>query len=254
MDVQGLYRLHLKAGSGARVEVSSRDGVWRGKWVVSGEDFQASLAAEPAGNSGEGKPPDLLQADLRVHLGTGIYSFPARLRRLEGSVWRVTPAGPVKVTQRRRAVRLPVDLEVLCRTARGEERLRAKDVSPGGVLLHPANELQAGEHLELEFAEEPWSELGPVKAAVVWAQQRGDSRACGAAFRELTRQQVRLLVHLVARGLARERSRQEEGTKRQAQRAPVGPPEAGAGQRASSDRARDEALLPETLCQGASPA
>lgn len=42
--------------------------MWEGKWIVSGDDFQVSLAAEPAGDSGESKPPDLLQADLRVHL------------------------------------------------------------------------------------------------------------------------------------------------------------------------------------------
>lgn len=202
MDVQELYRLHLKAGSGARVEVSSRGGVWEGKWVVSGDDFRVSLPAEPAGNSGESEPPDLLQADLRVHLGTGIHSFPARLRCLEGSVWRVTPAGPVKVMQKCRAVRLPVDLEVLCRTARGQEKLTAKEVSPGEVLLHAPGGLQLGEELQLEFVEKPWSELGSVKDVVVWTQERRDSWAYGAALRELTKQQERLLVHLVARGLA----------------------------------------------------
>lgn len=213
MDVQELYRLHLKAGSGARVEVSGRSGVWEGRWVVSGDDFQVSLPAEPAGNSGESKLPDLVQADLRVHLGTGIHSFPARLRRVKGTVWRVSLAGPVKVMQKRRAVRLPVDLEVLCRTARGEEKLRAKDVSPGGVLLHAPGELQLGEELELEFIGKPWSELGPVKGVVVWTRPAGEGWACGVAFRELSRQQERLLVHLVAQGLARQYSREAQQVK-----------------------------------------
>lgn len=202
--MQELYRLHLRAGSGAMVEVSSGSAAWEGRWVVSDDGFQVSLPAEPAGNCGGGQPPDLLQADLRVHLSTGIHSFPARLRRVKGTVWRVTIAGPVKVMQKRRAVRLPVDLEVLWRSARGEGKLRAKDVSPGGALLHAEGELPPGEELEVEFAEEPWSELGPAKGEVVWTQRAGDSWACGVAFRGLSRKQERLLVHLVARGLARQ--------------------------------------------------
>jgi hypothetical protein len=231
--VQELYRLHLRAGSGARVEVSSQGTVWEGIWVVSEGDFHVSLQTGAVGSSTENKPPDLLQAGLRVHLGTGIHSFPARLRRLKDAVWRVSLAGPVKVMQKRRAVRLPVDVEVLCRAARGEEKLRAKDVSPGGVLLHAGSEFQAGEDLELEFVEKPWSELGPVKGVVVWTQDRGDSRACGVAFRELTQQQERLLVHLVAQGLARQQSRQGEQAKPQAQGTRVGSPGGrgtGAGQ------------------------
>ncbi|MDI6894532.1 MAG: PilZ domain-containing protein [Bacillota bacterium] len=212
MDIQELYRLHLETGSGARVEVSSRGGVWEGRWVVSDGDFQVSLAAEPAGNAGESRVPDLFRADLRVHLGTGIHSFPARLRRLKGTVWRVSLAGPVKVMQKRRAVRLPVDLEVLCRT-RGEEKVRAKDVSPGGILLQGAGELKVGEELELAFAEKPWSELGPVKGAVVWTQRAGDGWTCGVDFRELSWQQERLLVHLVARGLASRAARQARQVK-----------------------------------------
>ena len=203
LDVQELYRLHLRAGSGAMVEVSSRGVAWEGEWVVSDDDFQVSLPAGPAGSSSESKPPDLLQADLLVHLGTGIHSFPARLRRVKGAVWRVSLAGPVKVVQKRRAVRLSVDLEVLCRSARGEEKLRAKDVSTGGVLLYAEGELPLGEQLEVEFTEEPWSELGPAKGEVVWTQRAGDGWACGVAFRAVSRQQERLLMHLVARGLAR---------------------------------------------------
>ena len=213
LDVQELYRLHLKAGSGARVEVSSRAGVWEGKWVVSNDDFHVSLPDEAAVNSTESRPSEVLQADLRVHLGTGIHSFPARLRHMEGTLWRVLLAGPVKVTQKRRAVRLPVDLEMLCRTARGEERVTAKDVSPGGVLVRAAGELQVGEELELEFVEKPWSELGPVKGVVVWTRPAGDGWACGVAFRGLSRQQERLLVHLVARGLASLATRAAEQVK-----------------------------------------
>jgi hypothetical protein len=70
------------------------------------------------------------------------------------------------------------------------------------MLLQGAGELQVGEGLELAFAEKPWSDVGPVKGAVVWTQERGDSRVCGIAFRDLTKQQERLLVHLVAKGLA----------------------------------------------------
>jgi len=213
LDVQELYRLHLKAGSGARVEVSSRAGVWEGRWVVANDDFHVSLPMESGGDSAEAKPSDLLQADLRVHLGTGIHSFPARLRHMKGTLWRVSLAGPVKVMQKRRAVRLPVDLELLCRTARGEERMRAKDVSPGGVLLRAAGELQVGEELELDFVEKPWAELGPVKGVVVWTRPAGDGWACGVAFRGLSQQQERLLVHLVARGLASLATRAAEQVK-----------------------------------------
>lgn len=204
MDIQQLYRLHLQAGSGARVEVSSRGAVWEGKWVVSDDDFHVSLPAEAAGSSGDSKPADLLQADVRVHLGTGIHVFPARLRRVRDGMWRVVLAGPVRVKQRRRAVRLPVDLDVLCRSARGEERLRAKDVSPGGVLLSAASELPVGEGVELQFTEKPWSEVGVLKGAVVWTCRAGAGWACGVALRGLDRRQERLLVHLVARGLARQ--------------------------------------------------
>ncbi|MCL6449986.1 MAG: PilZ domain-containing protein [Acetobacteraceae bacterium] len=209
LDVQELYRLHLRAGSGARVEVSCRGATWEGRWLASGEDFQVSLPAEPGGISEGGNRPDLLRADLRVHLGTGIHSFPARLRRVKGMVWAVSVAGPVKVLQRRRAVRLPVDLGVLCRSVRGEQRLRAKDVSPGGVLLRGSGERRVGEELELEFAEKPWSELGLVKGEVMWTHCADDGGgACGVAFRGLSRQQERLLVHLVARGLARQAARE----------------------------------------------
>jgi hypothetical protein len=101
-----------------------------------------------------------------------------------------------------------------------------KDVSPGGVLLDAPGELQAGEELELEFAEEPWSGLGLLKGAVVWTQERGDNRACGVAFRDLTRQQERLLVHLVAQGLMAEAARGAEGARAEKVRAagPIGQP------------------------------
>lgn len=201
VDIQELYRLHLKAGSGARVEVSSQGTVREGLWLVSDGEFQVSLLAEPAGNSGDIKLPDLLRADLRVYLRTGIHSFPAYLRCVKDTVWRVSIAGPVNVIQNRRVVRLPVNVEVLCRSSRGEERLMAKDVSSGGVLLHGTSEPRVGEELELEFAEEPWSELGSVKGTVRWARRALDGWDCGVALRGLSREQEQLLIHLLAQGL-----------------------------------------------------
>ncbi len=54
--------------------------------------------------------------------------------------------------EKRRTVRLPMDVAVDCRVGEQELHLRSRNLSEGGMLLDSSNGLSAGDELELQFA------------------------------------------------------------------------------------------------------
>lgn len=229
MDVQRLYQLHLMAGSGAPVEVLEGSKVRHGKWVVSEDDCLVELLDDDAGSAQEtgattGEAAgarragsDTVRAEVRVLLDTGIHTFTAFLKRTKGGQHRVVRLSPVRVLQKRKAVRVPVGGELTYRrVAEGENKQgggRVRDLCSGGVGFVADTELAVGEQVEVRFDGAPWAELGPLKGTVVWKQAQGDCWSYGVAFRDTQEEQTRRLVHLLAQHLAKRKAKQQENAR-----------------------------------------
>jgi hypothetical protein len=226
LDVQQLYQLHLLAGSGAPVEVLEGDKVKRGKWLVSKDDFLVELPDDDAGpgedagaTAGQAAGArrvgsDAVRAEVRVFLDTGIHTFTALLKRVKGGQRRVVRLGPVRVLQKRKAVRVPVGGELTYRwVAEGENkqgRGRVRDLCPGGVGFAADAELAVGDQVDIAFEQAPWAELGPLEGTVVWKQAQGDCWSYGVAFHDTREEQTRRIVHLLADHLAKRKAKQQE--------------------------------------------
>lgn len=218
MDVQQLYQLHLMAGSGAPVEVLEGDKVKRGKWFVLKDDCLVELSDDDAGPGPESGTTaghaagarrvgsDVVRAEVRVFLDTGIHTFTAFLKPTKGGQRRVVRLSPVRVLQKRKAVRVPVGGELTYRwAAEGEKRQgrgRVRDLCPGGVGFAADAELAVGDQVEIAFEQTLWAELGPLKGTIVWKQAQGDCWSYGVAFRDTQEEQTRRIVHLLAEHLA----------------------------------------------------
>ncbi|MGB9866690.1 MAG: hypothetical protein ACPLPR_02115 [Bacillota bacterium] len=79
-------------------------------------------------------------ASVAVLLHTGIHTFDARLKKQDGAgLFKVTMVRDVRVTQRRKCVRVQVQLPVVYRTTTGEAGMGTKELAEvlswGGMRL-----------------------------------------------------------------------------------------------------------------------
>lgn len=232
-NAQQLYLLHLKAGSGASVRVRVGEKVSEGTWVVSENDFFIRLAhdeveqtpssASQQKGTGEPRMPDPGQCGSRVEvfLNTGIHSFQALMKPSKDGLWKVVVLGPIEVTHHRRSVRVPLNAGVVFRLLKegcSDRQGKAVDIGYGGLgFTVPADaDLKEGDQIELEFTDGPWAKLKRLTGTVMWNCARDGNRACGVAFRDMSEEQKRLMVHLVATELRKQKAGKENADKQKA--------------------------------------
>ncbi|MBE3519699.1 MAG: PilZ domain-containing protein [Firmicutes bacterium] len=209
--------LHLKNSSGADAEI--REIHLTGlslpaRWLVRGEEFFLELLSEvPAQDSLLGAQS--AGASVAVFLDNGIYTFEARLKSQAGPrLFKVSMVKDVGVTQKRKWVRVPVQLAVVYKK-QGEQAAEtegfARDVSCGGMRLVTDGQLPAGSGLSLKFKDEPWASLGELEGRVLWTGNYNDRPCYGIAFERIPRPKMHQLIDLLTREVRRQRDLRRTG-------------------------------------------
>lgn len=206
-----LAMLHLKNNSGAEAEI--REIRLSGlsvpaRWLVRGDEFFLELL------SGVSSQDSLLgtqiaDASVAVFLDTGIHTFEARLKRqADPRLFKVTVVKDVGVMQKRKWVRVPIELAVVYKIQAeqaAEAQGLARDVSCGGMKLIAEDQLKVGCGLGVKFRDEPWASLGELEGRVVWAGNCDDKACYGIAFERIPRAKINLLIELLAREARKQR-------------------------------------------------
>ncbi|HHY34838.1 MAG TPA: PilZ domain-containing protein [Firmicutes bacterium] len=206
-----LAMLHLKNSSGAEAEIREirLSGLsLPARWLVRGDEFFLELLSDVfsqdslLGTQGAG-------ASVAVFLDTGIHTFEARLKRqADPHLLKVTMVRDVEVMQKRKWVRVPIELAVVYKT-QGEQAAEAqglaRDVSCGGMKLIAEGRLEVGCGLGVKFRDEPWASLGELEGRVVWAGNYDDRACYGIVFERVPRAKITLLIELLCREARRQR-------------------------------------------------